>query len=497
MRRAIVLWGLLLIPTTAQARKLSLSEAVSLALERSPQVQQAREKLGETEAARKAVRGNLGPKITVDANIFRWDDEVTFAIPPPSAETLQKHGPVLAKYGDLMTALPDLFSFGPSREKVTAQVSASIAQPLTPLYTIAKGHRIASLGRDAAKEGLAAAGDGAIYQATKAYIDLKQVRSAVDIARTAVEQLQAHRDRAQAFLRAGMIGQNEVLKAEVALAQTKEQLIKAESGEALAQSALALALGLSPRESFEPTEVFSDPPPRVKQGLEGFIQRALERRPERKAVAKQVEIARAGRAISKWAFVPQVAAVAAYQHLEGAGFFMPKDAFYVGGVLKWDVWDWGTKYFAVREAGHRVAQVQIGARQLSDGIYLEVKKAFLDLRSAEQTLSVARVSVTQAEESFRIEKARFEKSVSTSTDVLDAQLALTRAKLSYTSALYQWYGARAALSKATAEWSGGAGASAVTPQRDATIRAGGSAATRPPDASAARGKLARSKEETR
>lgn len=493
MRQTIaVLLGLLAFPAPAHARKLSLAEAVSLALERSPQVLQAREKLGETEAASKAARGNIGPKITADANVFRWDDEVTFAIPPPSAETLQKHGPVLAKYGDLMTALPDLFSFGPSREKVTAQVSVSIAQPLTPLYTIAKGYHIARLGRDAAREGLTAAADGAIFQATRAYVDLRQVRSAVEIARTAVDQVQAHRDRALAFQRAGMIGQNEVLKAELALAQAKQQLIQAESGEALAQSALALALGLSPRERFELTEVFADPPPRLRLGLEQLVQRALSARPEQKAVSKQVAMARTGRAIARWAFVPQVSAVAAYQHQEGMGFFLPKDAFYVGGVLKMDIWDWGSKYFAVREAGHRVAQAQIGARQLSDGIFLEVKKAFLDLRAAEQTLTVARVSVAQAEESFRIEKARFEKRVSTSTDVLDAQLALTRAKLSYTNALYQWYGARAALAKATAEWSGGTSGAALTPERDATAPARGSAAP-----SAARGTLAQSKEVSR
>ena len=61
---------------------------------------------------------------------------------------------------------------------------------------------------------------------------------------------------------------------------------------------------------------------------------------------------------------------------------------------------------------------------------------------------MARVAITEAEENFRIEKKRFDASANTSTEVLDAQLALTRAQLSYTTSLYGYYIARAALLRA-------------------------------------------------
>lgn len=114
----------------------------------------------------------------------------------------------------------------------------------------------------------------------------------------------------------------------------------------------------------------------------------------------------------------------------------------------------GAKYYGISEAEHQARRAQIGERQLADGIFLEVKKAFLDLKAAEQTLQVARNSVAQAEENFRIEQARFDKNTNTSTDVLDAQFSLTWAKLSYSTALYQWYAARATLGKATGEGNG-------------------------------------------
>ncbi len=54
----------------ASPRKLGLSEAVDMALKRSPRIQLATEKLGQAEARRRAARGNLGPTFSVEANLF-------------------------------------------------------------------------------------------------------------------------------------------------------------------------------------------------------------------------------------------------------------------------------------------------------------------------------------------------------------------------------------------------------------------------------------------
>jgi len=220
----------------------------------------------------------------------------------------------------------------------------------------------------------------------------------------------------------------------------------------MARSALAVALGLTPGEAVVPVEVFADPPPPFTRTFDQCIRAALGHRPEVKSVAKRVQMAEAGHDIARWAMVPDVVALASYQHSEGMGMFMPKDSFFVGGSLKWNFWQWGSTYYGIDEAGHRVKQARIGLRQLRDGIYLEVKKAFLDLRTAHQTLDVARRAVTQAQESLRLERIRFEAHTATSTNVLDAQTAMTRTRLGYTSALYGWYTARAALLKATGGW---------------------------------------------
>jgi outer membrane protein TolC len=165
-------------------------------------------------------------------------------------------------------------------------------------------------------------------------------------------------------------------------------------------------------------------------------------------MAKRRAAAAAEERRTTWDLLPQVSAIATYQHTEGQGTFFPKNAFFAGGLLKWDVWDWGGKYYATRAARARVAQAELGMRLLREGVELQTKKAYLDLQQAGEELTVARAAIVEAEENYRIEQKRFAANANTSTDVLDAQLALTRAKLSYTSALYGHYIARAALERA-------------------------------------------------
>jgi len=74
-------------------------------------------------------------------------------------------------------------------------------------------------------------------------------------------------------------------------------------------------------------------------------------------------------------------------------------------------------------------------QELKDNIRLEVKDAYLLLREAEKNIQVTRTAIAQAEENFRINEERYKQQVATSTDVLDAQTLLTRARSNYFNAL--------------------------------------------------------------
>ncbi len=75
------------------------------------------------------------------------------------------------------------------------------------------------------------------------------------------------------------------------------------------------------------------------------------------------------------------------------------------------------------------------AKELNDQIALEIKNAYLLLQEAESQIAVSQKVIDQAEENFRISEARYKERVARSTEVLDAQTLLTKAKSEYANAL--------------------------------------------------------------
>lgn len=433
----------------ARSRALTIDQAVSLALEQNSKIKQANWQLEEVGAKRKSVRGQMFPKLSVDANLFYWDDEVEFdlmgdinmsSVDPSCAPTL----------GCLMPLLEG-FDVGPVREQLTSQLTVQLVQPITPLYAIYNGYRATRLGEDAARSGIKMSKQQVVAEVKKGYIQVKQAEGGVTIAQSAVEQVETQLKKARAFEKAGLIGRNDILKLEVAKARTLGVLLEARSGLSMAQSALAIAIGLSPEETVVTIQKFDDPPPSFNRTIDQCYEDALKQRPEIAVVNNQVGIAQATKNAAIGAMIPQIVALGAYQHNEGQGFVSPKNVWFVGASLQWDVWSWGSKYYGYKEASTKIESVKLDEKQLRDGIYLQVKKSYVDLQTASQGLTIARVAVDQAEENYRIEKSKYDNNSATTADIIDAHAALTQAKQMYNNALYSWYLSHAALDQATGQ----------------------------------------------
>lgn len=442
---------ILVFPTPLFAeRSLSLTQAIQLAIQNNPELRLEEAKVNEAELRQKSTRGLYGPRLAVEGNVLVWDSALAFKLGgmPPLESFTQDEQNIVNKYGDLFQILPKIFDFGNLRDQVTAQFQVSLAQPLTPLLQIHQGYQATKNLTEAAAWDSLGKRVEVLGSVKDNYLRLMQAQRFVEVAQTGVEQVSQHVKRAQQFNMAGLIGKQEVLKAQVELARAKERLINAKYGVSLASSALALQIGLPGESRIVPNEKVTDPPPPLPQALSNWIQKALNNRSELKSITNKQQAAVADHKRSQWDMIPQISAVATYQHTQGQGVFSPPHAAFAGGVLKWDVWDWGNKYYAARTAAAKVQQAEMGKRILHDAIMIQTKQAYLELRQSEEALIVARAAIKEAEENFRIEQRRFEANANTTTDVLDAQLALTRAQLSYTTALYGYYIARNGLHRA-------------------------------------------------
>ncbi|MBU2488875.1 MAG: TolC family protein [Proteobacteria bacterium] len=336
-----------------------------------------------------------------------------------------------------------------SRDQAHWKVSAS--QPLFTGFALASGLRLAGLGvqtRDL--EAREAALDVA-RRAKLACLELLLAEKALEVSRTARENLAAHEADAQRLLDQGLIPKNDLLKARVALAETVQEEERAKARVRAARSAVNVVLG---RDFDADTRVEEwEPPETPEEPIAALVEEALAQRPELQALARAMDAKdqEARLALSKG--FPKVELVGAYEQ-NGDDLAATNNDYSndhnasVGIQAQWVFFQGGKTRAEAALARHEKQALAGTLAAVRDQVRLEVQQAWLDLSVAGKNRETASRSLEQARENWRIEEVRYQQQLSTSTEVLDAREYLTRAETACFQALYGFGAARADLDRA-------------------------------------------------
>ncbi len=409
-------------PASPAARApLTLAQAIALALEHNPDSLTRDSQVREAESARAGARGGLGPKVQADASAQQWTSPYAIA------------------FGGAAFVVREAFTW-------TASVSA--VQPLTGLFGIYDQYKVQDLGVDVASLQRATTRRDVALAVVEAYYRLLEAQRLAEVADASVAQLEAEGAQARSLLANGVIGKNDLLRAQLALASARQRSIQAHGDIELARGRLTVTIGVRDSDGLEPVPFTGEPPPAKEPTLEAAESRAIAQRLELRELDRRIE--QAGRSVSyaRTKLLPQVSAVGNYTHTEGSPF-QQVDAAYAGVIATWDVWDWGTTTSGIDEAQSRLRQARIARAKAEDQVRLEARQAFVAAATAREALTVARAAVSQAEENYRIVNKKFENAAATSFDVVDAEGLLTQARGQVETALYDLLIAQAALDRAT------------------------------------------------
>ena len=103
-------------------------------------------------------------------------------------------------------------------------------------------------------------------------------------------------------------------------------------------------------------------------------------------------------------------------------------------VANWNFWEWGKTKYRVDAGKARETRRWI-SQELNDQIPGDQERFFWCCRKPKARLPFRKSDRTGREENFRIAEARYKERVARSTEVLDAQTLLTKAKAEYANAL--------------------------------------------------------------
>lgn len=345
------------------------------------------------------------------------------------------------------------FVFG---TKDNFQWQGTITQPLFTGFAIASAYELAKLGIDISEMELALEKLDLALNVKKAYISILKADKAVEVAESAVESLKSHLKVARNFYDVGMIPINDLLKAEVELANSEQNLIKARNATQLARASFNTILSRPISDPVSVEDILDYMP--ESPDFDTYYSKATANRPEIKTIdINSLQIDQQIR-LAKSKYYPEIALVYNYTKsgdtpgVSGSSSLLDTNSWQAIASLSWSFWDWGKDYYKVRQAESTKIQLANTKKTLEEGIRLELKQSILGLEETEKRIPAAKKAVEQGEENLRVSQERYKAQVTTSTEVLDAQTQLTQAKVNYYSALYDHHLAKAALLRAVGEY---------------------------------------------
>jgi len=333
----------------------------------------------------------------------------------------------------------------------TSFTNVSMVQPLTGLAYLSELVGAAEHEEAAARADYDRARLDAAYGTAEAFIRALEAHAAADVAHRSVADIAAELDRAQKLREADTLTNVDVLRLQSAKAQSDQQAVRGDTSAEIALASLAVTIGLHDGEAVEVADDLPATPPPMALSLDQAIQRGTETRPELRGAREH--LAATGDIVTskKEEYLPNINANATWIHTTGLEPFQPANEEYIGLSLQWKVWDWGSIYGEIKEAQANNRRAQIATGTLVDHVRLDVRRNWLDAKAGFDNLASSQVQLQTAEEAYRLQSVKFENGAATTTDVLDAETEVARARLRSALARYDYYLALVALARSVGD----------------------------------------------
>jgi outer membrane protein TolC len=407
----------------AASPTVSFEEAVRTAVSNAREVHLASQDV--RIAAEDQTRAAAGRLPRLDANT-----DFTALSEPPSAIIMGNAVQIAEKnvWHARLTAEQTIYDFGRTRSRVDqadARTDNAVRQ-----------------------EGLAR--ERQAFDVISAFLSARRAEEIRQVAEESLATAKDHRRVAGDQYELGVVARNDVLAADVQVANAESALITAENQVELSRSRLALRMGYPGDRSLAPAPGPFPVPPEEAPPLSESLRTAYDKRNELRAQDAVIRDAEAAVTAARTEFTPTFFGQGGYSY-ETNDLNPHKSVFSVLLGGKMNLFSGFADEASLRRARHTVDRRKEVLGRLRDEIALEVKASHLFVTEAEKRKAVAEVAVARAEENLRIQNDRYKEGLSISTEVLDAQTLLTRAKVDRQNAAYDLVEARYRLLAARGE----------------------------------------------
>ncbi len=429
---------------------LSLKAAVDSALVNNPQIRQYRELVLQKEALIKVARGNYLPSLNATGGYtyLSKNPEVNMKQVKKSLEqNVQKYSTAIAQSGVLppatlvtLSGIIQGISHMPAYNLTIDQqhypdLNVSAVQPLYTGGKIMAGVRYAKANFATAKVQLEQIKNETTRKTVKSYYGVVLLKAVIKTRQNVLYGMQKHEQQAEKAVKAGVIPDQDLLRAKVAVANAELALSDDQNKLTLAELALQTEMGTKGDFNFVLPDSLKFIA--IPFDLQNLKDEARLHQPVFKMIDQKEIMIKQKQALNRAAFLPQVAAWCSYSAFQNQyPIIMPPVM--VGVQAKINLFNGFKKFNELKATHHLKNQIEEARYNATDQINLWVSQSYLKALDAQTRYLKMKPLLALTSRNLEISEKRFQEGLSKSIDVIDSRLLDEKVQTQSLHALYDY-----------------------------------------------------------
>jgi outer membrane protein TolC len=416
----------------AQARRITLDEAVALATKQNSTVKLAHLKQEEMQARVTEARADYFPVLSNESDTAHLRNIEHMEIPMGALGVYPVIGPVPGENDSL-----------PLGHHNFLLSTTTVAQPLTQFFKIHAGVDAARADAGVAQDDARRAENEVALKMKQLYYGLLTAERRKQAAELRIEAGEEGVSEARNGVEAGAVLELKVLEGQAQIAEARHGLGSLED----AISDMKVEFNNMTDLPLASDVELVAPEPETSDATAGDLEtEALSHNPEVAAAKETLKKAHAGLSAAHAEYIPEIGAFAQYVHQDGVPLLTENNGL-VGLKMDWTLFEFGKRSGQVHERQAQVAEAEENLRQVENRVRVDIEKEVRKVRRAETGMEAARESVAARAEMRRITANQVEANTVNPSALKDAEGQLAEAEAGFFQAEMERSTARAELER--------------------------------------------------
>ncbi len=421
---------------------LTLHESVEMAKKNNKDLQKAREEVGKYHQEYNNVRGNLFPQITLSGGYqYKHMKLPDSAIPMMSSvesmleSNATTNDSIIAGFIDY-----GFSSFIPDQEtdEYSLAGKVSLNQVIFMGGKLINGINVANKLYHLQEKKYFLDEQNLIFNTIDLYYKTKLAAEVAEIQTEALDFANLYFQQVVDMNQEGLVSEYDLLRAELEVRKLEPEVLEAEKNSKLAMEGFANHLDMKESKLLLIDDI--NLPEMEEIDLDNAVESGLKNRMEIELSGIGVDVNKVLLRYEKGNFLPNIGITADYTYFGADEEKIESDdwgsSYQVGLGFSMPLFTGFSNSSKIKKAKHTLNQAKLDHKTLEEMIELDIRNSFWQWKADLEKVKVQTRNVELASKGLEIANARYENKVSNQLEIIDAQLQLKAAKLSFMNAKY-------------------------------------------------------------